>query len=411
MQLKETMSATQIVACFLLWISLSTQEKTPDVTVTCLVSEECRLPCSFKPGSEETIEWFRQDVVVYKFKRDDDDDDDSDDDSSSKEHFEHKQLTERVSVSPHLVSSGNAILTIRRSSLKDRGTYRCHVHTSNGEHNARVILKVEAPIRGLSLELSRLSGYEEMKCTIQNVFPAPQVTWATEPPTLLDMRPVTRVLTDNQGLFNVDSRLRLLKEQPDLIYICKVMTSYGGPAWTTSLREREIKGSEGRDVTIPCYAPPYLNNPSLEWSFSNGKDLSHILTYDSGSGRSSSAPSWDQHVELDSYSVPFGDGSLRLMDPKHAAHTGSYTCVFSVPYNNHTERIDVTINVDAHTSEPSTFKKPSYWWVAVLVIGLLVLGLVALLLYLKKKGNTKRKPTSEPEEVAELNEVRDSSAK
>lgn len=95
-----------------------------------------------------------------------------------------------------------------------------------------------APIRGLSLELSRLSGYEEMKCTVRNVFPAPRVTWATEPPTFEDLRPVTRMLADKRGLYTVDSRLKRLNGQPDLVYICKVTTSYGGPAWTSSLRER-----------------------------------------------------------------------------------------------------------------------------------------------------------------------------
>lgn len=49
-------------------------------------------------------------------------------------------------------------------------------------------------------------------------------------------------------------------------------------------------------------------------------------------------------MELDGFRVPFGDGSLRLMDPKLEEHTGSYTCVFSTPYSKHTERSEVTIN-------------------------------------------------------------------
>lgn len=105
----------------------------------------------------------------------------------------------------------------------------------------------------------------------------------------------------------------------------------------------EIRGPQGRDLTIPCYAPPYLNNPFLQWSFSNGEDPSRILTYDIQSGHSTSSPPWDNHVELDGFRVPFGDGSLRLMDPRPTEHTGSYTCVFSVPYNTHTEHTDVTI--------------------------------------------------------------------
>lgn len=101
------------------------------------------LPCSFPPASKETIQWFRQEVVVFKFERDDDDDDDDDDDEGSKEHYEHEQLAGRASILPRLVSRGNATLLLRNTNLKDRGAYRCHVSTAKGEHNARVIVKVE----------------------------------------------------------------------------------------------------------------------------------------------------------------------------------------------------------------------------------------------------------------------------
>lgn len=101
-----------------------------------------------------------------------------------------------------------------------------------------------APIQGLSLELSRLSGYEEMKCTVRNVYPAPRVTWETEPRTFEELRPITRKLSNQQGLYRVDSRLRRLDGHPELLYICRVSTSYGGPAWATSLR---VRGTEGTD--------------------------------------------------------------------------------------------------------------------------------------------------------------------
>ncbi|XP_074477590.1 HERV-H LTR-associating protein 2 isoform X1 [Sebastes fasciatus] len=398
------MSAIHTWACFLLCIGLATQDKTPDVTMTCFVSEECLLPCSFQPGSKEIIEWFRQDVEVYKFKREDEkEEDDDSSEESSEEHLKSEQLSDRISVFPQLISRGNATLIVRRSSLRDRGTYRCQVHTSKGEHNAKVVVKVEAPIRGLSVELSRLSGYEEMKCIVRDVFPAPHVTWETEPPTFEDLRPVTRKLADKHGLFTVDSRLRRLNGQPDLIYICKVTSSYGGPTWTASLREREIRGAQGRDLTIPCYAPPYLNNPFLHWSFTNGEDPSHILTYDSQSGNSVSTPPWDNHVELDGFRVPFGDGSLRLMDPKHSEHAGSYTCVFSVPYNTHTEHTDVTI--DDPAAERKIPEEASYWWIIGLVLAVLVVALAGMLAYLKVKGGTS-KPRNDPEEVTELHSVK-----
>lgn len=394
------MSAILTWTCFLLGIGFTLQDKTPDVTVTCFVSEECFLPCSFQPGGDETVEWFRQDVVVYKFERSDDDDDDD-----SQEHVEHEQFAGRASIFPHLVSRGNATLILRRSSLKDRGTYRCNVHTKRGEHTAKVILKVEAPIQGLFLELSRLSGYEEMKCTVRDVYPAPRVTWATEPPTFEDLRPVTRMQADKKGLYTVDSRLKRLNGQPDLIYICKVTTSYGGPAWTASLREREIRGLQGRDLTIPCSAPTYLNNPSLRWTFSNGEDPSPILSYDGRSGHSASSPPWDDHVELDGFRVPFGDGSLRLMDPRHLEHSGSYTCEFSTPYSRHTERSEVTID----GGKPIKVEDQSHWWIVAVVIVGLVLALVGMLAYLKLRGRSS-KPRNDPDEITELHSVRDAAA-
>ncbi|KAM8822860.1 CD276 antigen isoform 1-T1 [Spinachia spinachia] len=403
------MAAVRTWACFVLWIGLTRQDKAPDVFMTCMVSEECVLPCSFQPGGEETVEWFKQEVMVYKFRREQDGDRGNDgnySDSSKQQRRgpESQQLAGRASVLPQLVSRGNATLVVSGSGLKDRGTYRCHVHTSRGEHNAKVIVKVEAPIRGLSLELSRLSGYEEMKCTVRDVFPAPRVSWATEPPTFQALRPVTRVLANKRGLYTVDSRLKRLSGQPDLVYVCKVTTSYGGPAWTSSLREREIRGTEGKDLTIPCSAPSYLHRPFLDWSFSDRKDPSHILTYDSRTGHSASSAPWGDHVELDGFRVPFGDGSLRLMDPKPSEHTGSYTCVFSLQHNTHTERSDVTI--EPPPGGRSSSGQPSYWWIVGLVVAVLVGALVSMLVYLKVKGRTS-KPRDDREEVTELNVVKD----
>lgn len=123
----------------------------PDVAVTCVVSEECLLPCSFPPGDKETIQWFRQDVAVFKFQRSDDDNDNGGGDTKEEEadDDEHKdkdpqgQLAGRASILPKQVSHGNAALLLRGTGLKDRGTYRCQVTTSQGQHRAKVILKVE----------------------------------------------------------------------------------------------------------------------------------------------------------------------------------------------------------------------------------------------------------------------------
>ncbi|RVE59117.1 hypothetical protein OJAV_G00201260 [Oryzias javanicus] len=355
------MSVIPTWACLLLWISSATPDKTSEVSVTCFISEDCVLPCSFQSSAEETVEWFKQDKLMYKLAQ------------RTQEHFPHQQLAGRAYVSPQQVSRGNATLVLKGSSLKDRGTYRCHVNGSEGQHDATVILRVEAPIRGLFLELSRLSGFEEMKCIVQDVFPAPRVTWETEPPTLEALKPVTRMTADKRGLYTVDSRLRRMEGQPDLIYICKMTPPYGGPAWTSSLREREIKGYEGKDLTLPCSAPTYLNKPSLQWTFSTSDESSQILTYNSRSGRSSTSPSWGEQ--------------------------------FSTPYSSHTERNKVTFSAGKGSPE----KETSFWWIFGLLAGLLLLVLTGMFAFLKLRAK-KQKTTNRSEEEAELNSVRASAA-
>lgn len=121
----------------------------------------------------------------------------------------------------------------------------------------------------------------------------------------------------------------------------------------------EIRGTQGRDLTLPCKAPEHLHHPHLRWSFSSGEDPSHILTYDTESGRGTSAPGWGNHVELDKFQVEFGDGSLRLMDPRPSQHTGTFLCVFSTAHGTHTERNDVTIDdpVGELTKRPQSGRK------------------------------------------------------
>uniref|UniRef100_A0A3Q2PCI9 Ig-like domain-containing protein n=1 Tax=Fundulus heteroclitus TaxID=8078 RepID=A0A3Q2PCI9_FUNHE len=103
----------------------------PDVAVTCFHLEDCVLPCAFQPGGNETVAWFRQDALLYRFDR-----------NGSKESLRLQQLAPRASITPQQISEGNASLVLRRAVTKDRGIYRCHVQTSAGEHKAKVILKV-----------------------------------------------------------------------------------------------------------------------------------------------------------------------------------------------------------------------------------------------------------------------------
>ncbi|XP_029516733.1 V-set domain-containing T-cell activation inhibitor 1-like [Oncorhynchus nerka] len=388
------MAVTYTWTCLLLWISISTQTTIPDAHVTCVFLEECVLPCSFQTDRDEVIRWLKQEVPVHSFQR-------------GGEWSEHEQYAGRTSLFTHLVSRGNASLHLRGCGPRDRGRYKCHVRTSAGVHEAHVIVRVEAPVRALSLELSRLSGYEEVKCTTRHVYPAPHVAWATDPPTAQPLRPITRKLADRQGLYVVESRLRRLNSQSELTYICTVISSYGSQTWTASLREREINGVEGKDLTIPCHAPPYQPKSSVSWSFTNHNEEALILTYDSQSQLSSASAPWEACARLDVLRVPLGDGSLQLVNPVSLEHTGTYTCVYSSPQNTHTEHTGV--NISAVTGERMRSHEESRWWIFAVVVAVLALALTGILGYLKVRGD-QSKPRKRPEETSEMKPMKETTA-
>uniref|UniRef100_A0A4W5MWL0 HERV-H LTR-associating 2b, tandem duplicate 1 n=1 Tax=Hucho hucho TaxID=62062 RepID=A0A4W5MWL0_9TELE len=341
-----------------------------DAHVTCVFLEDCVLPCIFQPDSDEVIRWLKQEVPVHSFQR-------------GGEWSEHEQYAGRTSLFTHLVSRGNASLHLRGCGPRDRGRYKCHVRNSAGVYvNLRLQLCVciyiiwcVAPIRALSLELSRLSGYEELKCTTQHVYPAPHVAWATDPPTTQPLRPITRKLADRQGLYAVESRLRRLNSRSELTYICTVNSSYGSQTWTASLRERgithshtlfcislkafcnlslslsEINGVEGKDLTIPCHAPPYQPKSSLYWKdkvpASQGLTV-HSYYYSRDQLKQQNQP-YRGRTALFNDQIPKGNASL-LLRGLTLQDQGRYKCYTSTINGNKESFINITVEGTEHLS-------------------------------------------------------------
>lgn len=110
---------------------------------------------------------------------------------------------------------------------------------------------IPAPIQSVSLETTRLSGFEEVICSSRDVYPAPRVNLFTDPAVLPDsLQPFTRKTADEQGLYSVESKLKKLK---DLTYICLVQSFYKSQTWRASLQEKGlISPSKYIDVWT-CY--------------------------------------------------------------------------------------------------------------------------------------------------------------
>ncbi|CAM4722959.1 unnamed protein product [Leuciscus chuanchicus] len=368
----------------LVWIIADTTGKTPDVQVTCMFSEDCVLPCDFEAVGDEIIYWFRQNVLIHSYKQGS---------GLLDQHYNNK-----TSLFTEVISSGNASLHIQKSGPQDRGKYRCLVTSSRKTSEHFIIVKVEAPIHSVSLETTRLSGFEEVICSTRDVYPAPRVTLFTEPAVLPDaLQPFTRKTADKQDRYSVESKIRKLE---DLTYICLVQSFYRSQTWRTSLQEKEISSIEGQDLNISCTAPWKLQNFTLTWSFTKGHESSTVYTYDSLTQLSSSV--WKDRVRLVTPRGQGGDGSLQFLIPLRLEHAGLYTCTLSALRTKHEvrTRVNITPSNAIRQSESST-----QWWIPATVITGLAVSAVAAIVTIKcKVGCSKTSQTHV--EAAEMQPIR-----
>ncbi|KAK7123644.1 hypothetical protein R3I93_021922 [Phoxinus phoxinus] len=380
------MAAAHSWTCLILvWIIADTTGKTPDVQVTCMFSEDCVLPCVFEAVGDEIIYWFRQNVLIHSYKH------------GSGLLDQPDQHNNRTSLFTEVISSGNASLHIQKSGPQDRGKYRCLVTSSRKNSEHFIIVKVEAPIHSVSLETTRLSGFEEVKCSTRDVYPAPRVTLFTEPAVLPDaLQTFTRKRADKQDRYSVESKIRKLN---DLTYICLVQSFYRSQTWRTSLQEKEISSIEGQDLNIPCAAPWNLQNFTLTWSFTKGHESSTVYTYDSLTQLSSSV--WKEMVRLVTARGQGGDGSLQLLMPMRLEHAGLYTCILSALRTKHEvrTRVNITPSTAERQSESSTQR-----WIPATVITCLAVSAVAAIVTIKCKVGCSK--SSQTLEAAEMQPIR-----
>ncbi|XP_018590356.1 CD276 antigen-like isoform X2 [Scleropages formosus] len=358
------MVGTQVWLYTLLGISVLVEaKKNPEVHVTtCLISGNCVLPCRFQPSARDIISWYRQEVLLL----------------SSSNHSSQLQHGERVSLFEEKVASGNASLLLNHCTFQDRGKYRCHVNSTVTNQESFVLLRVEAPMQFLSLKIAQ-PEIQQLNCSSQGIYPAPHLQWSTEPPLPLQaLRPITRMAADRSGLYSVRSSLTMVGSSANYTYICTVNASYGTQTWKASLRKKDMTGTVGQALTIPCFAPRDMTNFTLTWTFMRDQQPSTILTYSSGTKEMNN--DWSHQARVDKTQARSGNGSLRLWNLMNQENAGTYTCTFSATQSTHTVLTSISII--------STAKATSYariWIITLVVIALFLLG-IALLVYAKQKG-------------------------
>lgn len=82
---------------------------------------------------------------------------------------------------------------------------------------------------------------ETVTCSSYNIYPVPQVTWATDPPSAQEaLENSTIKTTDYKGLFNVESTLRILGNLSNYTYYCSFIAADKTQVWIASWKNQGV---------------------------------------------------------------------------------------------------------------------------------------------------------------------------
>ncbi|XP_077098335.1 uncharacterized protein LOC143749737 isoform X2 [Siphateles boraxobius] len=316
-----------------------------DAHVTCLFLEDCVLPCSFRPTGAVVIHWYKQQIPVHSYYY-----------NKDQYGLQNKHFSGRTNLFNSQITQGNASLVLRKVKVQDQGRYKCYTSTRKGNQETFVNLGVKALIQFVKLEMVE----ERVTCVSQNIYPAPEVTWATDPPSdTRSLQNFSRKTSDSKGLFTVESAISVMGNISDHTYSCSVVSADGTQVWTASLHQQDmLLGKEGSGLMIPCMIPQPRHNFTLTWTFIRTTESSVTFTYDSRTRRIANL--WESKAEVDIDQAHLGNGSLHLLNPDSLGHSGTYICTFSGFQMRH--QVQTHVNVTVRVTDDDEFDCRRSWW-------------------------------------------------
>ncbi|KAM9416927.1 CD276 antigen-like [Salvelinus alpinus] len=304
-----------VLVVSLLWTVTSSDGG--DVHVTCVFSEDCVLPCSFQPGSEEVIHWLLnledKDLTIHSYYNSTD---------QLKQQSQHYRG--RTALFNDQIPKGNASLLLRGIRLQDQGRYKCYTSTIQGNKESFINIAVEAPVRLVDIQLSD----DIITCSYTGIYPEPKLTWSTDPPSDLSFDPgtiqnSTSIKVDDRGLYDITSTKQFSRDRTN---ICTVTS--GTIERTATLKQQApVQGPPSSEVSIPCsVSQSDLLTFNLTWRFNQ---IDTILTYTKGTPQMYVVDKWKEQVQNLSDS-----GSLQL-HKLTMIHQGTYSCELSTARDTH----------------------------------------------------------------------------
>ncbi|XP_017157306.1 CD276 antigen-like [Poecilia reticulata] len=293
-----------------------------DSEMSCHFMQSCILPCSLDNGDELIIHWFymKGDLNVHSFYQNQD-----------QLGNQNQRFRNRTSLFKDQIPRNNFSLKLTGVKLQDEGRYHCLKSSTKGFNELFINLKVDAPVSDIRIH----QDGNRITCSSEGIYPQPELTWSTEPPSSTTLNETTRIQKTEDQLYNVSSSLTG-PDGPDRIYSCSIRTRRNQRRAT--FREQSVTSAPYRTTTLHC-SDSNSSAASLVWRFNDQIILSQ--TEPSVSPRVSEA--WRKHVKVESRS-----GSLTLQDMT-SQREGVYTCELSNKDETIITKTCVRINQESRT--------------------------------------------------------------
>ncbi|KAL7374391.1 hypothetical protein ABVT39_028265 [Epinephelus coioides] len=274
-----------------------------DAEVSCVFMERCILPCSFHVDTEAVIHWIQVkagDPRVHSYFLNQD-----------QLAQQDQRFRGRTSLFKDQISRGNVSLQLTGVELQDQGRYKCITSTTRGNKESMINLNVDAPV--IKVDIQQVEN--RITCSSEGIYPEPQLTWSTNPPSNVTLQNKTTVHQTEQQLYNINSSLTV--SVTDLVYSCTVSTHRNRRR--ASLRQLPSVSGSSSETTILCTASN-TSRTGLVWRFNHSQI---ILNQTRANVPYTVSEEWRQQVKSVSES-----GSLTLQHLS-SNQEGIYTCELS----------------------------------------------------------------------------------
>ncbi|XP_037828994.1 uncharacterized protein LOC108228352 isoform X7 [Kryptolebias marmoratus] len=335
-----------VIVTFLSILTVSASE----TNVSCVYTENCVLPCTFLGGDEVIIKYLYlgKSLCVHFFY------DNKDDLKAQDERFRN-----RTSLFKDQISRGNTSLLLRRVKIEDEGAYECTVSSTTGMKRSIIYLRVYAPVSEVSISQEG----NRITCSSEGIYPEPELTWSTSPPSNMELQDRTRVQQTEEQLYSISSSLMVSDRDPDLSYSCTVRTQRNQK---TAVVKQQTASAGDHSQTIHCDVSN-ISVTDLIWTFNHSQLILKQMRNDV-----TVSEAWRKHVKEVSES-----GSLTLKDLT-SDQEGVYTCEASDAEETRITHILLRVNQEKPSSVRSIL-------VAVILVSLVAVALVLLVLYCERK--------------------------